>query len=120
MNKRERRLKQNEATLICAVNHRQPWGSDEDALILEYNHVGGTMEAAFALGRSFEAVKHRRYLLHLRLAAKYIPNPPAKPLTLQEALDRRNKHLAAGGGSMSIIKVPGGHKLVDSRFIKEV
>ena len=108
----ESRKRHQEETLITATNHRQPWGSDEDAVIMEHNYVTGTLVASFQIGRTFEAVKHRRYLLRLHLKERYIPTPPTKPLTLQEACEERAKQLAAGVELPTIVQVPGDRKSV--------
>lgn len=126
MGNEERRLKQNAATLECAFNHKQPWGSDEDAVILECNYVNGTVKAAYAIGRSYEATRRRRYLLHLHIqqrqaaAQATAPHPAyTEPLTLDAAVEERTKQIAAGEMAPTIMQVSGGYKLVPSKFTSE-
>ena len=115
------RKQNNDATLQTAFSHGQLWEADEEAIIMEHNYIGGTLEAAYALGRTYEAVEHRRALIQLRIQqGKAAPHPAAsKPLTLDKAVEERTKQIAAGLVAPTIMQIPGGYKIVPGKFTKE-
>jgi DNA-binding Lrp family transcriptional regulator len=49
-----------------AIRHRQPWNSDEDAMVLQADRPDKLEAVAIALGRSFKSVLSRRSTLRSR------------------------------------------------------